>query len=61
MDDKAKIFKHLQDRLSAVSNERGEKLRDELGDLEKHVVLTRIFLNAEKEYAVFKKKTRNEA
>ena len=56
MDEKAKIFKHLQDRLSSVSREQEKGLHDDLGTLEKHVALTRVFLTAEKKYRAAKSK-----
>ena len=59
MDEKAKIFKYLQDRLSSVSSERDKELKNGLDDLEKHVALTRIFLTAQKKYLATKKTTKN--
>tara|TARA_A100001015_G_scaffold43022_1_gene47190 strand:- start:1650 stop:1862 length:213 start_codon:yes stop_codon:yes gene_type:complete len=56
MDEKAKIFKHLQDRLSSVSREKDKGLHKDLGILEKHVALTRVFLTAEKKYLAAKSK-----
>ena len=50
MDGKVKIFKHLQDRLSFFSSQRDGELKNDLGELEKHVALTRIYLAANKKY-----------
>jgi hypothetical protein len=59
MDEKVKIFKHLQDRLSFVSSEGDNKLNNKLGELELHVALTRIYLTANKKYLLSKGKMRD--
>jgi hypothetical protein len=57
MDEKVKIFKHLQDRLSFVSTDGDGKITNKLGELEMHVALTRIYLTANKKYLLSKDKT----
>ena len=47
MDEKEKIFKHLQDRLSSVSDRQDKESREEI---EKRIALARIFLQAEEQY-----------
>ena len=47
MDDKAKIFQHLQARLLSVNDDEDKESRNEL---EKQIALARIFLRAEKKY-----------
>jgi hypothetical protein len=56
MDEKVRIFKHLQDRLSFFSSKRDGELKNDLGELELHVALTRIFLAANKKYLLSKDK-----
>ena len=47
MDEKEKIFKHLQDRLSSVSDREDKESREEI---EKRIALARIFLQAKERY-----------
>tara|TARA_X000000950_G_scaffold156326_1_gene191688 strand:+ start:24412 stop:24597 length:186 start_codon:yes stop_codon:yes gene_type:complete len=61
MDEKVKIFKHLQDRLSSFSNKREGELKNDLGELEMHVALTRVYLAANKKYRLSKDKGEHES
>ena len=52
MQDKEKIFKHLQDKLTSV---RGGENGNEIDELSKQVALARVFLRAEERYQEVKK------
>ena len=47
MDNKQKIFKHLQDKITSFGESENQ---EELDELAKQVALTRIFLRAEEKY-----------
>ena len=47
MDNKQKIFKHLQDKIASVGESEN---KEDLDELAKQVALTRVFLMAEEKY-----------